>query len=222
MSKGRRMLRTPRSVAIIAACLLPMAAAAEVELSFYGGAQSAPHSDVFVTGDPDYPGNTRVAWEGRSFDAPPYYGLRATYWMSDTVGYGLDFTHTKVYSSAESREGTPFTTLEFTDGLNTLTANAYRRFQTLGGATPYVGAGVGLAIPHVEVSNGTTSTAEYQVTGPAATILAGASYPVTDQFSVFGEYKFTYSQNEADLEGGGTLNTDIITNAVNVGVSFSF
>ena len=40
--------------------------------------------------------------------------------------------------------------------------------------------------------------------------------------SLFGEYKFTYSQSEADFNGGGTLNTDIITNALNVGVSFSF
>ncbi len=215
------MLRTAL-IAASAAAFLPLAAHAEVELSFYGGAQSAPHSDVFISGDPDYPTNTRVKWEGRSFDPPPYYGLRATYWASDTFGYGLDFTHTKVYSSDASRDGTPFTTLEFTDGLNTLTANAYRRFQPMGGVTPYVGAGVGLAIPHVEVSNGTTSTLGYQVTGPAATVLAGATYPISDRFSVFGEYKFTYSQNEADLDGGGTLNTDIITNALNVGVSFSF
>ncbi|MFZ3582898.1 outer membrane protein [Loktanella sp. DJP18] len=209
-------------VAPMLVAVAPTAASAEIELSFYGGAQSAPHSDVFVTGDLAYPAKTRVKWEGRSFDPPPYYGVRATYWASERFGYGLDFTHTKVYSSDESREGTPFTTLEFTDGLNTLTANAYRRFDPVGGATPYVGAGIGLAIPHVEVANGTTSTLGYQVTGPAATVLAGVSYPVSDRFAVFGEYKFTYSQNEAELDGGGTLKTDIITNAVNVGVSFNF
>ena len=214
------MLRSAILVAATAACL-PGLAMAEVELSFYGGAQSAPHSDVFITGDVNYPTETRVKWEGNSFEMPPYYGLRATWWASEKVGYGLDFTHTKVYSDAESR-GTDFTTLEFTDGLNTLTANAYRRFDPLGAVTPYVGAGVGLAIPHVEVSNGITTTEEYQITGPAVTFLAGASYPVGERLSVFGEYKFTYSQNEADLDGGGTLNTDIITNAVNVGVSFSF
>ena len=214
------MLRTAALATALAACL-PLAARAEVELSFYGGAQSAPHSDVFISGDVNYPAETRVKWEGRSFEMPPYYGLRATWWQTEKVGYGLDFTHTKVYSDAASR-GTDFTTLEFTDGLNTLTANAYRRFDPLGSLTPYVGAGVGLAIPHVEVSNGTTTTEEYQITGPAVTLLAGASYPVGERLSVFGEYKFTYSQNEAELDGGGTLNTDIITNAVNVGVSFSF
>ena len=220
MVKGTTMLRTAIPVLFLAAAA-PLAAQAQVELSFYGGVQSAPHSDVFISGDPAYPDKTRVKWEGRSFDPPPYYGLRATYWASDSFGYGLDFTHTKVYADAASR-GTAFDTLEFTDGLNTLTANAYRRFGSVGGATPYVGAGLGVAIPHVEVSNGVTDTSGYQLTGPAATVLAGASYPVSDRFSVFGEYKFTYSQNEADLDGGGTLSTDVITNAVNVGVSFSF
>jgi lipid A oxidase len=39
---------------------------------------------------------------------------------------------------------------------------------------------------------------------------------------VFGEYKGTYSSNEAELSGGGSLETDIVTNAFNVGVSFRF
>ena len=53
-------------------------------------------------------------------------------------------------------------------------------------------------------------------------LMAGASYEVTDSVSVFGEYKGTYSQNEADLVGGGTLESDIVTNALNLGVSFNF
>lgn len=216
------MLRSALA-ALVASTLIPAGASAQVELSFYGGAQSAPHSDVFISGDAAYPEKTRVKWEGKSFDMPPYYGLRATYWATDSFGYGLDYTHSKVYASDASLEGTPFTTLEFTDGLNILTVNAYKRFQpSYGGLRPYVGAGIGLAIPHVEVSNGQTSTFDYQVTGPAATVLAGVSYPVSDSLSVFGEYKFTYSANEADLDGGGVLKTDVITNALNVGVSFSF
>ena len=203
--------------------MTPMAGLAEVELSFYGGAQNAPHSDVFISGDDAYPAETFIGWEGRSFDAPPYYGIRATVWQSANIGYGVDFTHNKIYPQAGELDGTPFETLEFTDGLNTLTLNAYRRWQGgFGNFTPYVGGGVGLAIPHVEVSNGQTETFGYQITGPAATWIAGASYPITDTWAVFGEYKGTYSQNTAELDGGGTLETDVITNAVNVGVSFSF
>ena len=207
----------------LAMIFMAASAVAEVELSFYGGAQNAPHSDVFISGDSAYPARTFIGWEGRSFDSPIYYGLRATIWQSQTFGYGVDFAHNKIYPQDSELDGTPFETLEFTDGLNTLTVNAYRRWPgALGAVTPYVGGGLGLAIPHVEVSNGTTETFGYQVTGPAATWIAGASYPISEDWSVFGEYKGTYSQNEADLEGGGTLRTDVITNAVNVGVSFSF
>lgn len=208
---------------VAATIAFPGLAVAEVELSFYGGAQSAPHSDVFISGDPGYPERTFIAWEGRSFEAPPYYGIRATIWNSPEFGYGLDFTHAKVYPAEGELDGTPFETLEFTDGINTLTVNAYRRWDAaFGNVSPYVGGGVGLSIPHVEVSNGQTETYGYQITGPAATVIAGASMPINDRFSVFSEYKFTYTQNTADLDGGGTLETDIITNAVNVGVSFNF
>lgn len=202
---------------------LPATAMAEVELSFYGGLQSALESDVAVSGDSVIPDRTdTLTWEGRSFDAPPYYGWRATYWASPEFGYGLDFAHNKVYPKDDVLPA-GYSKLEFTDGLNTLTVNAYRRWENaIAGLTPYVGGGVGLSIPHVEVVSGASETFGYQVTGPAATWIAGASYPISDQWSVFGEYKGTYTQNDADLDTGGSLSTDIITNAVNVGVSFRF
>jgi len=113
--------------------------------------------------------------------------------------------------------------LEFTDGLNILTVNAYRRWSSaFGDVSPYVGGGVGVSIPHVEVTNGSSDTFGYQLTGPAATWIAGATYPINEQWSVFGEYKGTYSSNTADLDTDGTLETDIFTNAVNLGLSFNF
>jgi lipid A oxidase len=200
----------------------PATAPAEVQLSFYGGVQSAPPSDVTIrnpdTGDSEF----SVDWEGRSFEAPPYYGIRATRWQSPTFGYGLDFAHNKVYPTDDSLPA-GYDVLEMTDGLNTLTVNAYRRWDpVVGNLSPYVGGGVGLSLPHVEVTNGTSETFGYQITGPAATWIAGATIPINEQWSVFGEYKGTYSSNTADLESGGTLETDVVTNALNVGVSFNF
>jgi lipid A oxidase len=52
--------------------------------------------------------------------------------------------------------------------------------------------------------------------------MAGVSYPVTERVSVFGEYQFTYSSNSADLDDGGTFNSDIKTNALNLGLSLNF
>ena len=216
-------MHRPLALAVILLAA-PTLASAEVSLSFYGGIQEAPHSEVTVRGnsligDDDF----TAGWEGRSFEAPPYYGVRATWWQRPELGYGIDFTHAKVYADDETLTEDGYDVLEFTDGINILTVNVYRRWQNAwGDVTPYVGGGVGLAIPHVEVEKNGSSTYGYQVTGPAVRGLAGATYPVAENWDVFGEYMFTYSQNEAELDDGGTLSTDIITNAVNVGVSFNF
>lgn len=201
----------------------PASVFAEVELSFYGGVQSAPSSDITIRGDDVIADDDFTQeWEGRSGSAPLYYGVRATRWRSESFGYGLDFAHNKVYPKDDELPA-GYEVLEFTDGLNTLTVNAYRRWgDAFGDVTPYVGGGLGVAMPHVEVTNSTSETFGYQLTGPAATWIAGATYPINDQWSVFGEYKGTFSVNTADLETGGTLETDIVTNAVNFGVSFNF
>lgn len=212
-----------QTVFCISLMMLPVSALAEVELSFYGGAQNSPHSIVSVTGDTVIPDDEfRMGWVGKSFSAPPYYGIRATVWKTPSFGYGLDFTHNKIYpQEGDLPDG--YEQLEFTDGLNTLTVNAYRRWENaLGSVSPYIGGGLGVAIPHVEVTYGGSETFGYQVTGPAATWIAGASLPINDRWSVFGEYKGTFSVNTAELETGGTLKNDAVTNAVNLGLSFSF
>jgi lipid A oxidase len=204
----------------IAVLAVPSSSFAQVELSFYTGVQSAQPSDVSIRDPLLLPVNTRMDWRGRSFDAPLYYGLRATSWRSGSFGVGLDFAHNKIYPSSLP-DG--YDVLEMTDGLNTLTVNAYRRWDSvIGNLVPYVGGGIGIAVPHVEVINDMSQTSGYQLTGPAATLIAGASLPLNDQWSVFGEYKGTYSANTAELDSGGTLEADIVTNALNFGVSFNF
>lgn len=196
----------------------------DIEFSIYSGVQTSPHSRI----GGDYPGggdiDALIGWEGRSFEAPPYYGLRATWWRDSQVGYGFEFTHTKVYAPDDEKAAAGFRRLELTDGLNIVTLNATRKWNDRWGMlSPYVSGGIGLAVPHVDVeTTAGDKTYGYQVTGPAARLTAGASYDLTDSMALFGEYQFTYSSNTADLEGGGELNTDIITNALNVGLSFRF
>ena len=218
------MFRSPTTLSVIAlsATLCAGPAAAEWELSFYLGYQTAPHSDV----EGEISGaafSEFVEWEGRSGDAPPYYGLRATKWMNETTGWGLELNHAKVYASDEDLADLGFTDLEFTDGLNIITVNYMRRFpERFDRIVPYVGVGGGVAVPHVDVSDGASRTFEYQLTGPAVAWIAGVSYPFNETWAGFAEYKGTYSINEAELEGGGSLETNIITNALNFGVSYSF
>ncbi|MGI3170152.1 outer membrane protein [Pseudooceanicola sp. C21-150M6] len=200
-------------------------ASAEIELSFYSGYQTSPHSRVRGNrgaSSGGTPFDNLIGWDGNSFDAPIYYGLRATWWRGDNIGFGLEVTHDKAYAPA-SEMPAGFSRLEFTDGHNIITANVSKRWPgAWGNFTPYVSGGVGIAMPHVDVTEGSNRTFGYQVTGPAARVTAGAKYAITDRWSVFGEYQFTWSQNEADLTGGGSLETRIITNALNVGVGFSF
>ncbi|MCR8550743.1 outer membrane beta-barrel protein [Salipiger sp. P9] len=212
------------TVSVAALSSLP-ASAQEFEISGYTGWQTAPHSRV----SGDYPGtgasyDALIGWEGKSFEMPPYYGIRGTWWRSETFGLALELTHTKVYAPDDERKKLGFDRMEFTDGHNILTVNAMKRWpEYWGSATPYVGAGLGIAVPHVDVeTTAGDKTYGYQLTGPAVKLLAGLSYPINDRFSVFGEYQFTYSSNEADLEGGGSLKTDIKTNALNFGVSLKF
>lgn len=210
----------------LAASVAAAPATAEMEYSLYTGWQTSPHSRI----SGDYPGglgsyDALIGWDGKSFEMPPYYGARATWWRTDTLGFGLEFTHAKVYAPDAEKNALGFSSLEFTDGLNIITLNVMRRWPELwGNATPYLGGGLGVAVPHVDVDHPASGseTFELQFTGPAARVTAGLSYPINDRFAVFGEYQFTYSSNEATLDGGGSLSTDIITNAINVGLSLKF
>ena len=214
----------PLALAAVLSAVGAAPAVAEFELSLYSGWQTVADSDV----EGDDPGGLgafdfEADWEGRSGETPPYYGIRGTWWRPGNYGFGLEFTHAKVYASDGTLDDNGFEALEFTDGLNIVTANVFRRFPGQARAwTPYVGAGAGVSVPYVEVETQGSSTFEYQLTGPAAQWVAGVSYELTPAWSIFTEYQGTYSRNEADLDGGGELESDIVTNAVNLGVSFNF
>ena len=197
-------------------------AQAEGTVSVYGGFNASPHSVVKTTAPGGALTRNSVGWDGASFSMPPYYGVRGTWWLDQAPEWGvaLDFTHSKVKADPLPAG---FTTLEFTDGINFLTANLLYRHDMGTQLTPYGGVGVGLSIPHVETNGPTVggfSTLEYQVTGIAAQALIGVDYKIDDYWSVFGELKSTYGQVEADLNGGFKLDTDIISNQIIVGVTY--
>ncbi|MGV6848424.1 MAG: outer membrane protein [Marinibacterium sp.] len=223
---GPDRLALSLAVAVLGLALTAPAARAEIEISLYTGLQNAHSTDVSGT-DPTGVGpfNFSASWDGDSFSTPPYYGVRATWWRNDAWGFHLDFTHSKAYASDATLAATGFQTLEFTDGLNNITLGVTRRWLDLWGrATPYVGVGAGIAYPHVEVQTSPTAarTFEYQMTGPNVAWMAGISYALSDNWRVFGEYKGGYTWLDADLQGGGSLETNFWTNALNVGVSYAF
>ncbi|MEM8871104.1 MAG: lipid A oxidase [Pseudomonadota bacterium] len=199
------------------------ASAQNWSVDVYTGVQGATDSDVSGTDENGTPFDFTAGWEGRSFEMPPYWGLRA---MRDTAGpwsFGLEFTHAKVQADDDTLDDSGFNMLELTDGLNVLTANAEREIDLTGRWSAHAGLGLGIAVPYVEVvTPGGTETTGYQLTGPAARWYLGARYALTGNVSAFAEYNGTYSSNTADLDGGGDLETEILTNALNVGIGFSF
>ncbi|MEL6751266.1 MAG: hypothetical protein AAFO70_04235 [Pseudomonadota bacterium] len=136
-----RLLKT-----LTAALLLTGATAAtahaEMTVSLGIGANASPHSSVDYNFNNGTSGSVTPAWDGASFEMPPVYNARATYWLDrfdlGEWGVGVTFTHAKV--KADDLGVDPaladFTTLEMTDGINFLTANLYYRFDMGSQFTP--------------------------------------------------------------------------------------
>ena len=208
-----------------ALALAAHSAAADPVLSIYGGYQTATDSTVSVSDGTEF----TTDWEGKSFSMPPYWGVRGTWWLDELgysdIGVALDYSHSKVYASDDTLTNkTPgWTHFEFTDGLNLATLNVLYRFQQPERAwTPYLGAGVGANIPHVEVIRPSGKTWDYQLGGLTGQLMAGIDYKFTDHISGFTEYKFNYSHVDVDIDSGDTLKTNVMTHALNVGLSYHF
>jgi lipid A oxidase len=216
---------TLSTAALLVFCLTAFPAAADPVLSIYGGYQGAPHSTVSVSDGTKF----TAGWEGQSFQMPPYWGVRGTYWLDDfgydNIGVSIDYSHSKVYADKDTLTNkTPgWTHFEFTDGLNLVTANLLYRFKSADRAwTPYFGAGIGANVPHVEVFRPSGKTWNYQLGGVTGQLLAGVDYRFTEHVSAFSEYKLNYSHVNVDIDSGDTLKTNILTHAIDVGLSYHF
>ena len=221
--------------AIAALVLTAVPAAAEMELSLYIGAQSVNESTASGFFPGGAPLNRKIDWEGNPFDSPFYYGGRAIWWTPSNFGFGVEGTHTKAYASAGDLAALGLTRFELSDGHNIFTANVMKRWPgalNSGMFTPYVGGGLGVAVPHVDIQvlGAPNRTFGFEQTGLAVRGLAGIKYDINDRWAVFSEYQFTWSDNEITVDPSiavpgqlpGQINTEILTHAINFGVSYSF
>jgi opacity protein-like surface antigen len=219
----------------------PFALSGELKLSLYGGQSLTLDTDV----DLDRSGGTDltirdVSFDDESFTSPFYYGARLSYWfgMVDQWGVMIDFTHAKLVADVDqqvavsgTRKGTAvsgnellsatFENFQISHGHNLLTLNGAYRWRSDKRINPYVGVGAGVAIPHVEVTVDGEETSDYQMTGPAFQGLVGLDVAFTRHLSAFGEYKLSYAMIDGDLEGGGSIKLDPITNHFIFGLSLN-
>lgn len=201
-------------------------AGSELMFAGYSGVPYTYPSDVSVrkTGLHDFTAKD-VAWDGKPFVNPIYYGARIVRFGGGRTGTMLDFTHSKTIARLD--EDTAFTgtlnggpaperaalrdifrRLEASHGHNMLTLNGLLRLPRLTPRLqPYVGLGAGVSLPHSEVQMANTKkrTYEYQVAGPVGQALFGIELR-TARVSYFFEYKLTLAPYEMPLsERDGSL-----------------
>lgn len=191
----------------------------EVMFAGYGGVPYTYPSNVVVKKDglQDFTAKD-VAWDGKPFVNPIYYGARIVRFGDGRLGTMLDFTHSKALARLDddvSFEGTLngapapararlrdiFRKLEASHGHNMLTLNGLLRLPSITARIqPYVGIGAGVTLPHSEVgfAKAEKRTYEYQYAGPVGQALIGLELR-TARVSYFLEYKFTYAPYEMPL-----------------------
>ena len=92
----------------------------------------------------------------------------------------------------------------------------------LGHLQPYVGVGLGAAIPHVESNVGGTFHEEYQLHGPGVEGLVGMNIGLNRHWGLMFEYKFTYA-NLGSLDiPDGSIEVTPLTHHLVTGLTFSF
>lgn len=235
MSDRRTPSRPAFSASLVAACLLAVAPAArgEVELTLFNGHAEIPDSDLRLT-RPDgtdlrFEG---VSWDDVSFESPPYYGARLSWWRprSPAWGLGLDFTHAKAHLDIDEvvplrggRGGVPVAgvapvrgdldAFALSHGLNTVVLQSLRRWGETGNGwdrvTWFAALGGGIAVPHVEARTGGLQTAEYQLAGPALQAELGLDTAVDEHVGITLEARASWLDLDVDLTGGAAIETDL-------------
>ncbi len=224
-------------------------ARAEFDLSFFTGVALSQDSDLELhqAGGTDLTFHD-VSFEGRDFETPPFYGTRLLWFPASDAhwGFGAEFFHLKLYTETGDtvhvtgrRNGAPVDDNERIDntvqqfslshGLNYALTDVVYRWQPgnrgqdfLGHLEPYVGLGLGAAIPHVESNVNGNFHEEYQLHGPGVEGLAGVKVSLTTHVGLMFEYKLTYAHlGELDIPGG-SIEITPITHSLVGGLTFSF
>jgi lipid A oxidase len=224
-------------------------AKAEVELSIFTGVALSQDSDLDLhqRGGTDLTFHD-VSFEGRDFSTPPYYGIRALWFPSQTShwGFGAEFFHMKMYAQTDDtvnvtgrRDGVgvngserisdTIDSFSLSHGLNYALGDIVYRWMPgkrgedfLGHLEPYAGIGLGLTVPHVESSVNGNFHEEYQVHGPGVQALAGVNVLLTRHIGLMFEYKFTYSNLDSLDIPGGSIEVTPLTHHLVTGLTFSF
>ncbi|HET7219495.1 MAG TPA: hypothetical protein VFJ02_15670 [Vicinamibacterales bacterium] len=193
-----------------------------------------PSSGTAVTLSP-------VHYDGKPFQAPPYYGYRAgLYPASGWFGVEAELIHLKVIAdtqrttnAAGTFEGTPVQRslrlsevaqrFSITHGVNLLLVNALvRRTSAAASGRPRwiaIGrAGAGASVPHPESTIGGRSYEAYEWGSFALQGSGAVEVRIARALYVSAEYKITRTTQHVTIDGG-TARTPLITQHLTSGVA---
>ncbi|HZA35072.1 MAG TPA: hypothetical protein VE505_09100 [Vicinamibacterales bacterium] len=170
-----------------------------------------------------------VAFAGRSFESPVYYGYRIL-WAGPRqgrVGFEAELIHLKVYADGGAlvrvhgtigaapidrtmRFGEVVERFSISHGLNLLFGNLVLRQPIGAGAGPVqdrrvvlaVRLGAGPTIPHAESTIGGRTQEQYEWGRVAGQIAAGVEYRVTAHLAAIAEYKVTATRQRVAVPDG--------------------
>ena len=169
-----------------------------------------------------------VRFDGRSFEPPLYYGLRAGYFLRrrPEIGFETEFIHLKVFSdpqqivaasgtrggqllNAQIPLGQIVQQYSISHGVNLLLFNVAARHR-VGASVERPGglvvltarAGVGPTIPHTESSVEGLRQEQYELGRAAWQVAGGAELKLWRGLHALGEYKFTRTRQRGEIANG--------------------
>lgn len=189
---------------------------AEAEFSLYGGVALAETQKAIGSG----PNSTNEfsfgpLWENPGMDIQQQPGIRIIWWRHRNQGWGLDLPPADVQSDLTIRSGNRSVSPAHVKSIRKLTINRYRKWPETWPVSTYLGAGLGIGIAE-------TGTSTPTLIGPTMQWTAGARYPISEHWSVFGEYQGSFTTNTFVSDDSLERHSNLFTNGINIGLTLGF
>jgi len=239
-------------VGAVATGVWPSSARAEFVLDLFTGTSDTSNADVEIK--QPAAGNRftvrDLAFDGQSFEDPPYYGARVAYFFEGLpwLGVGVEFFHFKIFGeTGETRQitgtrtGTPINMrapvtsvvqrFDVSHGVNYLMVDVIARYGFFrdsatypgGRLQIYVGGGVGPVITHAETRiEGVAAEPGYEVGGVGSQGFAGVRFMLFKYVGLFVEGKITHSSLTVGVAQGGEASFDETTRHIVGGITIAF
>jgi len=229
-----------RCLCVLFSTLAPVSASAQWAASAYIGKAHTADADIHVAdGATSSVKFNNVGFDDRSFEGPLYYGVRAGYTFTHTVGFEGEFIHIKAFArvnepvSASGSLATvgnvatrlaPAVVLQqysVSHGLNLLLGNLVFRHELRDRLNVSFRAGLGVALPHPEIRAFGAALNEYQFHGAAIQLAGGGEFDLTRRVFWLGEYKYTTTKQRFE-PGAATIENTFATHHLVTGLGFRF